>query len=273
MNTVPSLVSVPFLLEFPTVEAMFNALECRELDGVLLDTFVAGASKDMLSSNVRVNKIVSYDSSYGIVFRGEMASGELQTCFNNFVSTKKGEISDLVDKNTTQVKVNSKIIITTFQDRNTRGDKSLQHVAATRRSNKFHRVNRRILSKILSPRQNFVAATCRTKSNSFNFVRHVAATKFCRGDKILIDLPSNVEAFTPGDLSLQPIAAMSAYDLSLDCTCTQSDVLQQRVAATCCSDLSPLVFRPSLCKIVHYHTEEFPESIQRNKLKTGVDSS
>ena len=93
---------------------MFNALKSSELDGVLLDTFVAAESKDMLSSNVRVNKIMSYDSSYGIVFRGEMASGELQTCFNNFASTKKGEISDLVDKNTTQVKVNSKIIITTF---------------------------------------------------------------------------------------------------------------------------------------------------------------
>ena len=66
--------------------------------------------------------------------------------------------------------------------------------------------------KILSLRQNFVAATCCTKSNWFNFVRNVAATKFCRGDKILIDLPPNVEVFTPGDLSLQPIAAMSAYD-------------------------------------------------------------
>ena len=72
-------------------------------------------------------------------------------------------------------------------------------------------------------------------------MRHVAATKFCRGDKILFDLPPNVEVFTPGDLSLQPIAAMSAYDLSLDCThkamCC-SNVLQA------CSDLSPRVFRP-----------------------------
>ena len=31
--------------------------------------------------------------------------------------------------------------------------------------------------KTLSPRQNFVAATCRTKLNQFDFVRHVAATK------------------------------------------------------------------------------------------------
>ena len=40
------------------------------------------------------------------------------------------------------------------------------------------------LIRILSPRQNFVAATGRTKLNQFDFVQHVAATKFCRGDKI-----------------------------------------------------------------------------------------
>ena len=99
-----------------------------------------------------------------------------------------------------------------------------RQIALTRRSNKFHRVNRRILSKILSPRQNFVAATCRTKSTC---------------DKILVNRASNVEAFTPGNLSLQPIAAMNAYDLSLDCT----------HKATCCSNVLQRfvalhVFRP-----------------------------
>ena len=39
-------------------------------------------------------------------------------------------------------------------------------------------------TKILSPSQNFVAATCHTKLNQFYFVRHVAATKFCRDNKI-----------------------------------------------------------------------------------------
>ena len=110
-----------------------------------------------------------------------------------------------------------------------------RQIAATRRSNTSQQqISSCEQEKILSPRQNFVAATCRTKSNWFNFVRHVAATKFCLGDKILIDLPPNVEVFTPGDLSLQPIAAMGAYDLSLDCThkamCC-SNVLQRFVAS------------------------------------------
>ena len=97
-----------------------------------------------------------------------------------------------------------------------------RQIAATRRSNKFCRVNKRILLKILSPRQNFVAATCRTKSNWY-----LCAT--CCSDKILINQASNVEAFTPGDLSLQPIAAMSACDLLLDCT----------HKAICCSNVLP----------------------------------
>ena len=72
-------------------------------------------------------------------------------------------------------------------------------------------------------------------ANWFDFVRHVAVTKFCRGDKILINLPPNVKAFTPGDLSLQPIAAESAYDLPLDCT----------HKAICCSNV--LLRFVSLC--------------------------
>ena len=84
---------------------MFNVLESRNLDGILLDSFVAGANRGMISSNVRVNKIISYDSSYGIVFRGEMGSQELKTCFNTYVSVKKGEISEIVEENTSPVKV------------------------------------------------------------------------------------------------------------------------------------------------------------------------
>ena len=105
-----SFVSIHiFLAEFTSLTAMFNALESRSLDGVLLDSFVAGASRSIISSNVRVNKIMSYDSSYGIVFRGEMASPELQTCFNNYVSNKKGEISHTVEEGTTPVEVHREI--------------------------------------------------------------------------------------------------------------------------------------------------------------------
>ena len=109
---------------------------------------------------------------------------------------------------------------------------SQQQISSCEQGEFYRKFCRR--DRILSPRQNFVAATCRTKLNWFNFVRHVAATIFCRGCKILIDLLPNVEVFTVGYLSLQPIAAMSAYDLSLDCTHKAmycSNVLQRFVAS------------------------------------------
>jgi hypothetical protein len=99
------MTPVNFFAEFSELGPMFSTLETRSLDGILLDSFVAGANRRYISSNVRVNKIISYDSSYGIVFRDAMASRELQTCFNNYVSDKKGEISTIVEDNTSPVKV------------------------------------------------------------------------------------------------------------------------------------------------------------------------
>ncbi len=93
---------------------MFDALENRNLDGILLDSFVAGANRGLISSNVRVNKIISYHSSYGIVFRDKMGSKELQTCFNNFVSNEKNVISHIVEENTSPVQVIREIFIQTI---------------------------------------------------------------------------------------------------------------------------------------------------------------
>lgn len=92
------------IVAFDTLGPMFSQLESRSLKGVLLDSFVAGANKASLSSNIRVNKILSYDSSYGVVFQDEMGSTELQACFNSYVASKKGIISTIVEENTTPVK-------------------------------------------------------------------------------------------------------------------------------------------------------------------------
>ena len=63
--------------------------------------------------------------------------------------------------------------------------------AATRRSNKFHRANKIILLKILSPRQNFVVATGCTKSNWFDFFRRFQSEK--RG----LSRVKKLKAFSP----------------------------------------------------------------------------
>ena len=80
-------------------------LEDRSLQGVYLDSFVAGAHKNSYSSRVRVNKMLGYDSFYGVVMRGQMGDRDLQACFNNFVTSKKGRISQIVEDRTTPVQV------------------------------------------------------------------------------------------------------------------------------------------------------------------------
>ena len=76
-----------------------------------------------------------------------------------------------------------KMIIDSYKGRYTLGDKLQQH--ATHRSDKSLRVYLRIFVKIVvsALQQNFVAATCCKKSNQTEFVRLVAATKFCCRDK------------------------------------------------------------------------------------------
>ena len=83
-----------------------------------------------------------------------------------------------------------------------------QHVAAT---------NREFLRKSLSPQQNFVTATSRTKSNQIELAQLVTATKFCCVDK---DFHQN------SPVNTKPFVAA---------TC----------GATCCSNISPDLYTRS----------------------------
>ena len=80
-------------------------LEARAVQGVYVDSYVAGAHKDSFSSQTRVNKILSYASSYGVVLGDKMADEELMHCLDNYVESKKGEISTIVEQNTSPMKV------------------------------------------------------------------------------------------------------------------------------------------------------------------------
>ena len=71
--------------------------------------------------------------------------------------------------------------------------------------------------------RNFVAATSRKKSNQTESVRLVVATKFCCSDKDF----HKILQYTWSDLSLQ------------------------RVSTTCCCNLSPSVYRPSVIDDIH----------------------
>ena len=83
----------------------------------------------------------------------------------------------------------------------------------------------------------FVAATSRTDSVWFDFLRLVAATKFCCGDK---DFHKNSPAHTK-----RFVAATCRLTLLLQLVARPVHT-EWSVAATCCSNLSPSVYRP-LC--------------------------
>ena len=119
--------------------------------------------------------------------------------------------------------------------RYTLGDKLQQHSEATRRSDKSLRVYCRILRKCLSLQQNFVAATSRTDSVWFDFLRLVAATKFRCGDKDFHkDSPVHTERFVAATCRLTVLLQLVARSVHMEWS----------VAATCCCNLSPSVYRP-----------------------------
>ena len=68
-------------------------------------------------------------------------------------------------------------------ERYTLGDKLQQHGAAMHSSKKTPRVHWRIFVKTFSLQKNFVTTTSCTNSDWFDFLRLVAATKFCGRDK------------------------------------------------------------------------------------------
>ena len=106
---------------------------------------------------------------------------------------------------------------------------------ATSCSDKLLRVYWRIFVKIFVAAKEFVAATSRTDSVWFDFLRLVAATKFCCGDK---DFHKNSPAHTK-----RFVAATCRLTLLLQLVARPVHT-EWSVAATCCSNLSPSVYRP-----------------------------
>ena len=90
----------------------------------------------------------------------------------------------------------------------------------------------RVLRKSLSPQQNFVATTSRTKSNQIELVQLVTATQFCCADK---DFHKN-----------SPVDTKRFVAATYRPTCTHGVVCHREV----CSDMSLSVYRPY--RFIHY---------------------
>ncbi|KAK3736640.1 hypothetical protein QZH41_017028 [Actinostola sp. cb2023] len=79
-------------------------LLARSNKGALVDTYVAGEEKAFNNTQLRVSKIIDYDSHYGIVFGDEpgqpLAKGTFQTCLQDYVAEKKADFYKIIEKNT-----------------------------------------------------------------------------------------------------------------------------------------------------------------------------
>lgn len=91
--------------EYHTLEELYKALKERNVIGALIDTYNGGSNKDMFDTeHLRVNKILDYSSTYGVVMGKE--ARKLRMCFKDYIQHAfANEISHHIQKNTEQSKV------------------------------------------------------------------------------------------------------------------------------------------------------------------------
>ena len=122
-----------------------------------------------------------------------------------------------------------------LKGRYTLDDKLQRHVAVTYCSDKSLRVYWRIFVKIFVAATEFVATTSRADSVWFDFLRLVAVTKFCCGDKDFHkNSPVHTKRFVAATCRLTLLLQLVARPVHMEWL----------VAATCCCNLSPSVYRP-----------------------------
>ncbi len=72
------------------VEDMVSALKVREFDGLVVDTYVAGARKELFSEYFRIRKVFDHKSAYGVVLAGD--ARKLRTCFAKFIKENRAMV-------------------------------------------------------------------------------------------------------------------------------------------------------------------------------------
>ena len=94
--------------EYHTFDDIYIALNERQVIGALIDTYSAGSSKDLFEQeNLRVNKILDYSATYGVVMGVE--ARKLRRCFKRYTERVfASKISHHIQKNTEQLKASIK---------------------------------------------------------------------------------------------------------------------------------------------------------------------
>ena len=86
------------------MEEIHNALEAREVDGALVDTYVAAEHQDqLLKHGVRVSRVLDRSFGYGIVLSGEAAN--VKKGFDDYIKNNMKQILAIIEEETQKLPV------------------------------------------------------------------------------------------------------------------------------------------------------------------------
>ena len=95
--------------EYANLQEVYEALQRREVKGMLIDAFTVGSKKELFNRrDIRISKLLDYSSAYGVALGGE--AKKLQKCFQKFVSEQRSEISRILQNNVDTIEVGLDIV-------------------------------------------------------------------------------------------------------------------------------------------------------------------
>ena len=83
---------------------VYKGLKHRSVDGILVDAYSVGSRQDLFGDpELRVTKIISQSSAYGLVLAGKAQT--LQKCYRKFLRDERARVFAAIENNIKPVKV------------------------------------------------------------------------------------------------------------------------------------------------------------------------
>ena len=99
-----SYVSVLLSVGYSSVAEIVRKIKEGEVQGILLDTYIAGEYQDQLK-DLRLQQVIDYTFSYGVVLSRDALA--LRRCFSHFLESKQSQIYSTISKVIKPLKVSS----------------------------------------------------------------------------------------------------------------------------------------------------------------------
>lgn len=90
--------------------AVLAEMKARNVNGSLIDAYVAGYHQDKFST-YRVNNIFPTTKSYGVVLGRKISKKALHDKFTEYLEKKKAVVTKFIESNTNPLKVRSMYLI------------------------------------------------------------------------------------------------------------------------------------------------------------------